>query len=308
MPTLQEQMDQLRQDVNTLTQNNRRRLKELREEARATQASVKDLMADFRSEWTASVQEAAEARRARIEELREEVERSGVDVAEMLRTFRDELAEAARASREQRPAAAEEARAFVERIREEVRDLRRTLAERRAQQAEQGRAERQAFVEQMRSAVAELLAAARADLEGIEIDVETAVRRASAGEDDADTPGAEGDRLSSLLDEARSQAGATDESEEETEEDEVRAADTADDDMTDGDTADDPNTDNLAAIQGIGPKMSVRMREAGVRTFEELAEKEPDEIRELMGDLPSFADVESWIEQAREHTESDDQS
>jgi len=63
--------------------------------------------------------------------------------------------------------------------------------------------------------------------------------------------------------------------------------------------ADDAEYDNLAVIQGIGPKMAFRLREKGLRTFEDLATASADEIRKLMGGLPSFADVDSWIEQAQ---------
>jgi predicted flap endonuclease-1-like 5' DNA nuclease len=59
-----------------------------------------------------------------------------------------------------------------------------------------------------------------------------------------------------------------------------------------------PETDNLAEIQGIGPKMAFRLREAGIRTFGDMASRTADEIRDLMGGLPSFADVDSWIDQA----------
>ena len=53
-------------------------------------------------------------------------------------------------------------------------------------------------------------------------------------------------------------------------------------------------------IQGIGPKMAFRLRQQGIRTFGDLATATADEIRELMGGLPSFADVDAWIEQAGE--------
>lgn len=67
--------------------------------------------------------------------------------------------------------------------------------------------------------------------------------------------------------------------------------------------ADTDEADNLAVIQGIGPKMAFRLREKGMRTFGDLANASPDEIRDLMGGLPSFADVDAWIEQARERAE-----
>jgi predicted flap endonuclease-1-like 5' DNA nuclease len=84
--------------------------------------------------------------------------------------------------------------------------------------------------------------------------------------------------------------------------DSAASSDAADASEATGDEDDD--IDNLAVIQGIGPKMAFRLREQGVQTFDDLAGSTADEIRELMGGLPSFADVDAWIEQAKERISS----
>jgi predicted flap endonuclease-1-like 5' DNA nuclease len=68
----------------------------------------------------------------------------------------------------------------------------------------------------------------------------------------------------------------------------------------------DAAADDLTQIQGIGPKMALRLRKAGVRTFDDLADVSPEEVREIMGGLPSFANVENWIEQADDRADDRD--
>lgn len=81
--------------------------------------------------------------------------------------------------------------------------------------------------------------------------------------------------------------------------------DPSSDDAPPEDEGDTSDVDNLAVIQGIGPKMAFRLREAGVHTFDDLAQKTPDAIRDMMGGLPSFANVDSWIEQAADLADDD---
>jgi predicted flap endonuclease-1-like 5' DNA nuclease len=49
--------------------------------------------------------------------------------------------------------------------------------------------------------------------------------------------------------------------------------------------------------------MALRLRKAGVRTFQDLASVSSEDVREIMGGLPSFANVEAWIEQAGERAD-----
>lgn len=59
--------------------------------------------------------------------------------------------------------------------------------------------------------------------------------------------------------------------------------------------------DNLQAIKGIGPVIAKRLNDAGVYTFEELAQLTPDELEEILGALIKrfFPGEDSMIAQAK---------
>jgi predicted flap endonuclease-1-like 5' DNA nuclease len=63
--------------------------------------------------------------------------------------------------------------------------------------------------------------------------------------------------------------------------------------------------DNLQAIKGIGPVISKRLNEAGIYTFEELAQVTPEELEEVMGPLAKrfFPKQERILTQAKEFAE-----
>jgi predicted flap endonuclease-1-like 5' DNA nuclease len=63
--------------------------------------------------------------------------------------------------------------------------------------------------------------------------------------------------------------------------------------------------DNLQAIRGVGPVIAKRLNEAGVYTFEELSQLNPDELQEIMGPLSKrfFPKQESILTQAKEFAE-----
>ena len=48
---------------------------------------------------------------------------------------------------------------------------------------------------------------------------------------------------------------------------------------------DKDGNDNFQAIKGIGPAFSKRLREAGIRTFEQLSQLTPGELEEILGTL-----------------------
>ena len=58
--------------------------------------------------------------------------------------------------------------------------------------------------------------------------------------------------------------------------------------------------DNLTAIRGIGPTMQYRLNEAGIRTYAQLAQSTPEELRKVLGARAQLANVEDWIAQAQE--------
>ena len=61
--------------------------------------------------------------------------------------------------------------------------------------------------------------------------------------------------------------------------------------------------DDLTSIQGIGKGMQERLNEAGLYSFAHVARSTPDILRNALGNLARLADVEDWIEQAKELAE-----
>ena len=59
--------------------------------------------------------------------------------------------------------------------------------------------------------------------------------------------------------------------------------------------------DALTVIKGIGPVYQWKLRDAGVNTYQQLAESDPDQLRRMLGIKDwQRVDVGSWIEQARD--------
>ena len=70
------------------------------------------------------------------------------------------------------------------------------------------------------------------------------------------------------------------------------------------------NMSDLMRIKGVGEEFSELLEVAGVDTVKELAKRRPDNLRQAMVDantkrklvrqLPSLAQLESWVKQAKE--------
>jgi hypothetical protein len=61
-----------------------------------------------------------------------------------------------------------------------------------------------------------------------------------------------------------------------------------------------PGKDDLTRIEGIGPKISIWLAEAGVRTYRDLAAADVSRLREILaGKRLAFIDPATWPEQAR---------
>jgi len=57
--------------------------------------------------------------------------------------------------------------------------------------------------------------------------------------------------------------------------------------------------DDLTRVEGIGPKMSSVLQQAGIETFRHLARSDPQELKRLLRDERlQFADPSTWPEQA----------
>ncbi len=76
-------------------------------------------------------------------------------------------------------------------------------------------------------------------------------------------------------------------------------ADTADA-IFDNEAITESAEDNLQLINGIGPTYERRLKEAGIRTFADVAGQTPDKLRSVSG-LKSWqsASPEEWIDEAR---------
>ena len=67
--------------------------------------------------------------------------------------------------------------------------------------------------------------------------------------------------------------------------------------------ASEPAHDDLTELKGIGPSMQRRLHKANIFTYAQLAESKPEELRQALGEVASLANVEEWIEQARERVQ-----
>ena len=65
--------------------------------------------------------------------------------------------------------------------------------------------------------------------------------------------------------------------------------------------AEAPVADNFKRIEGIGPKISSLLQEAGIATFAQLAATDVSRIQEILAaaDLRGLADPTTWPEQAK---------
>lgn len=57
--------------------------------------------------------------------------------------------------------------------------------------------------------------------------------------------------------------------------------------------------DDLRRIEGIGPKISSALQDAGITTFDQLAATDVDLLKEILANAGIGADPASWPEQAR---------
>ena len=67
-----------------------------------------------------------------------------------------------------------------------------------------------------------------------------------------------------------------------------------------------PQADDLEVIEGIGPKIALVLREAGITTFAQLAKEEPGNLKGVLEKAGMrLADPVSWPEQAKLAAEGD---
>ncbi len=57
--------------------------------------------------------------------------------------------------------------------------------------------------------------------------------------------------------------------------------------------------DDLTAIRGLGKASQARLQAAGIKTYAQLAEASPEDLRDSLGKAGQGAKVEDWIAQAK---------
>ena len=68
-------------------------------------------------------------------------------------------------------------------------------------------------------------------------------------------------------------------------------------------TAEEVIPDDLTVITGIGLTRKGQLNEAGYYTFAQLAQSTPQKLREILGESARSANLENWIEQAKDLAE-----
>ncbi len=58
-------------------------------------------------------------------------------------------------------------------------------------------------------------------------------------------------------------------------------------------------SDDLTAIQGIGIAIQNRLNTSGIKSYAQLAQASPEDLRAVLGKRASGAKVEDWIAEAR---------
>ncbi len=71
-------------------------------------------------------------------------------------------------------------------------------------------------------------------------------------------------------------------------------------DKAEANSPDEGSPDDLTAIRGIGIATQNRLYGAGIKSYGQLAQPSPDDVREILGKFAGGASVEDWIAQAKQ--------
>ncbi len=71
------------------------------------------------------------------------------------------------------------------------------------------------------------------------------------------------------------------------------------------DAASEAAEDDLTAIRGIGAATQMRLNAAGIKSYAQLADADPEDVRQALNKRQENTKVERWISQARELTPND---
>ncbi len=67
-----------------------------------------------------------------------------------------------------------------------------------------------------------------------------------------------------------------------------------------GNSPDESSSDHLTAIRGIGIATENRLYRAGIKSYRQLAQATPEDVRKILGKFAGGASVEKWIAQAKQ--------
>ncbi len=71
------------------------------------------------------------------------------------------------------------------------------------------------------------------------------------------------------------------------------------------DAASEAAEDDLTAIRGIGAATQERLNAAGIKSYAQLADADPEDVRQALNKRQENTKVERWISQARELAPND---
>jgi predicted flap endonuclease-1-like 5' DNA nuclease len=290
-----EDMDRLRGEIDRGAEDRHARLSELGDSIGELRAQVAEELSGARRELAHLAQRERGERQEQIQELVSSVSRIREEAASLLNSFREARAEDASISEQERREFLERARQFRQTIEDDVSQLRETY---RTQLADASKASGTARIESMdeiRESVERIRGEAASMLEDVRVDLEQArnsFRKQVAASEPATaeptaTPAATNADTTNIAtnpapDDAEVTSGSADEAPE-------RPI-----------VPEEPGReDDLTEIVGIGPSTTLVLRAAGIKSFVDIANASSEEMREALGELARFSNIEYWADQAR---------
>jgi predicted flap endonuclease-1-like 5' DNA nuclease len=291
MATMAENMDRLRGEIDRAADDRHARLSELGDSIEELRAQVAEELSGARRELAHLAQRERGERQEQIQELVSSVSRIREEAASLLNSFREARAEDASISEQERREFLERARQFRQTIEDDVSQLRETYRTQLADASKAGGTARIESMDEIRESVERIRGEAASMLEDVRVDLEqarnsfrkqVAASEAPATEQTATNADTRNTATNPAPDDAEVPSGSADEAPE-------RPI-----------VPEDPGReDDLTEIVGIGPSTTLVLRAAGIRSFVDIANASPEQMREALGELARFSNIEYWADQAR---------
>jgi predicted flap endonuclease-1-like 5' DNA nuclease/gas vesicle protein len=262
-------------------------------------ADVFGMQAGFREDRIEMITKTKEDHQDFLSQTEEFVAGLREEVADMLSIFRNDRAEMAGEMKEDLEDSVNRIKDFVSALMDDVAEMRRTMSEEQAEMARKSKEDLEGCIRDLKDRVAQIRSTFQNEYKEM-----SRKGKAERGQFLSDLKesllhlmeGVTDFRMTFLADlegarEAWRGAGAI--------EKKVKATSVT----KKGETKEPPEEvtpDDLMAIQGIGPAMQNRLNQAGVYTFNQLANSNPDELCRHLGKSSRKAAVEKWIAQAKE--------